>query len=81
MHRKISTTQERRYNQEGWCRGKRRRLPNSWDDIPRNDWRCRSWKRHRSHQWKVLSRSPDAVQLFDGLDEVVPNKPSDTLLP
>lgn len=27
-------------------------LPNSWDDYKRSDFRDRSWKRHRKHQWK-----------------------------
>jgi hypothetical protein len=52
--RNIRTTQERKNNQDGWCRAKRRphRLPNAWDDIPRRDVYDRSWKRHRKHQWK-----------------------------
>lgn len=27
-------------------------IPSSWDDFGRNDFRDRSWKRHRAHQWK-----------------------------
>lgn len=53
-HRRISTTQERRANQDGWCRAARRShvLPNAWDDITRRDIDDRSWKRYRLQQWK-----------------------------
>lgn len=36
-------------------RGKRRghNLPTAWDDICRQDFRTRSWKRHRKTQWKT----------------------------
>lgn len=57
-YRAIRTTQEIRM-QDAWKDvehappvRRRRELPNSWDDISRSDWRIRSWKRHRSHQWK-----------------------------
>jgi hypothetical protein len=34
-------------------RGRRRNLPNSWDDEPlRSDWRIRNWKRFRRTRWK-----------------------------
>ena len=54
-HRRISTTQERRANQDGMCRPSRKphRLPNAYDDIVRKDIDDRSWKRYRDHQWKV----------------------------
>lgn len=53
-YREIGTTQERRANQDGWCRAARRPhvLPNAWDDITRRDMDDRSWKRYRGHQWK-----------------------------
>lgn len=28
------------------------KLPTSWDDDMRSDWRDKSWKRFRKHQWK-----------------------------
>lgn len=28
-------------------------MPTFWDDLPRKGWRDRSWKRYRSHQWKL----------------------------
>ena len=56
-HRRISTTPERRMNSgivhdEGqvFVRGRRRHLPNSWDDFHRG--LQRSWKVHRKTQWK-----------------------------
>ena len=30
----------------------RHNLPTSWDDRCRGDYRVRSWKKHRKHQWK-----------------------------
>ena len=33
-------------------RKRRVKLPTSWDDKARSDWRDRSWKRYRKHQWK-----------------------------
>ncbi len=66
IDRKIHTTQERRANQDGqwikvttlwigeiWIkiRPKRVKLPNSYDDIMRTDWKHRSWKRHRKTQY------------------------------
>lgn len=29
------------------------KVPTSWDDFCRSDWNIRSWKRFRSHQYKV----------------------------
>ena len=63
--RNIRTTQERRANQDGqWVgndfgmkikiRGRRLKLPNAWDDIPRRDWNHRSWKRHRLTQYHII---------------------------
>lgn len=53
--RNMRTTQERRANQDGFCRAKRRAnvLVNAWDDVVRQDMDHRSWKRHRKHQYKV----------------------------
>lgn len=61
FYRRIRTTHERRWA-HAWddeefapkvrSRRNARNLPNSWDDIPRFDWRHRSWKRYRKHQWK-----------------------------
>ncbi len=36
-------------------RGRRRHksLPTSWDDIGLSDWKKKSWKNYRSHQWKA----------------------------
>jgi hypothetical protein len=36
-------------------RGKRRHMsiPNSWDDLSYSDYRKKSWKNYRSHQWKT----------------------------
>jgi len=53
--RRVRTLQEKRANQEGWCRAKRRphRLPDSWDDGDRTDWQDRCWKRYRKTQYKV----------------------------
>ena len=48
FYRGIKTTQELRWNyaHKDFTRGKRRKkmLPNTWDDLPRNDYRDRSWK-------------------------------------
>lgn len=27
-------------------------IPDPWDDIPRTDFKEKSWKRYRKHQWK-----------------------------
>lgn len=53
-HRRPKTTQERRANQDGWCRPSRRprQLPNAWDDLMRGDIDYRSWKYYRKNQWK-----------------------------
>lgn len=53
--RNPRTTQERRANQDGYCRGRRspHRLPSSWDDILVQT--ERSWKRTRKTQYKVKS--------------------------
>jgi hypothetical protein len=48
--RRPKTTQERRANQDGYARGKRRKLPDSWTDINRLSNRC--WKGYRTQQWK-----------------------------
>lgn len=58
MYRRIGTTQERRVNQDNWdgqirVRGRRRQLPSAWDDIHRNDYDDRNWKRHRRTQYKI----------------------------
>ena len=65
MYRAVQTTQERRQaGRRGFIeidehrikvRPKRNevRLANFWMDIPRNDWRHRSWKRHRKTQYKA----------------------------
>lgn len=57
------STQERRQSQETWeglvkIRAKRnaRNLPDAWDDVPRDDFDDRCWKRHRRHQYKVKTR-------------------------
>ena len=52
------TTQERRSNQEGWSRPRRRphRLVHAWDETFRRP--QRSWKKHRRHQWKP-ARHPE----------------------
>lgn len=52
--RNPRTTQEKRANQGGWRRAKRKpkNLPNAWDDILRSDMNHRTWKRHRRTQWK-----------------------------
>ena len=53
--RRIKTTQERRSNQEGWCRGRRKPkvLPNHWDDVPRTV--ENGWKANRKTQYRVLN--------------------------
>jgi len=55
-HRRIRTTQEIRENLccEIEVRGKRRRVPDSWDDISQSHWRDRSWKRLRKTKYKVV---------------------------
>lgn len=52
-YRVIRTTQERRANQEGWCRGRRKphRLPNAWNDYPMYAQRC--WKKYRRTQYRA----------------------------
>ena len=62
--RNPHTTQERRMNgrrdllcidgYEVRLRAKRNQtnLPNTYDDPMRDDWRHRSWKRHRKTQYK-----------------------------
>ena len=56
-HRRPRTTQERRASLEGWARGKRSfsNLPEAWDDIQR-EWRKRTWKEYRKHQWKPKNK-------------------------
>ncbi len=57
-YRRIRTKQELTLNEAyvGYTRGKRRKklLPNSWDDIGRNDFRDTSWKNctKRKRQYK-----------------------------
>lgn len=65
-HRWIGTHQEIRENDfvqhydedaEDYgikVRGRRRRgnLPTPWDDLNVSDWRAKSWKNYRKHQWK-----------------------------
>lgn len=50
-YRRISTTQERRMNcaHVGYTRGKRRNIPNSWDDIGIAD-------RFIKHSWKKVKK-------------------------
>ena len=57
VFRRIRTTQERRANQHGWCRPRRRphRLPDARDDALRMDRRHRSWKRQRPTQYRPVS--------------------------
>jgi len=56
LFRHIRTTQERRYNlseeHKDYVRGKRRKLPEAWDDILISSQYNKSWKRHRSTQYK-----------------------------
>lgn len=56
LFRSIRTTQERRYNSseehKPYVRGKRRHLPEYWDDIPIESQRDICWKRHRNRQYK-----------------------------
>lgn len=54
FYRHPKTTQERRLYDEEYGRSRRStsRLIDAWDDTPRSDWRERSWKKHRRHQWK-----------------------------
>lgn len=63
--RHPATTAERRANQEAWIldindlavfvpvRGRRRNLPQAWDDIPIADLKNRNWKRFRKTRWRV----------------------------
>ncbi len=60
-YRAIRTFQERRYAvnvleeefEPKWRNSRNNHnLPNSWDDIGYSDWRDRSWKCYRKHQWK-----------------------------
>ncbi|QIG65746.1 hypothetical protein phiOC_p081 [Ochrobactrum phage vB_OspM_OC] len=48
---KMKTKQERSRVDE-YTRGKRRKLPNSWDDILCSTVGNNNWKRYRKHQWK-----------------------------
>lgn len=52
--RHPKTTQERRQNQDGWCRPVRgmKRLPNSYDDYWVRAEKC--WKSYRTTQYRVL---------------------------
>lgn len=54
IYRHPRTTQERRAWDPEYGRAKRSpwRLVNAWDDVPRDNWNTRSWKRYRSHQWR-----------------------------
>lgn len=66
-HRRPGTHSERRdtafheaYDEdcleyEVKIRGRRRHksLPTSWDDLSKSDWKAKSWKNYRSHQWKT----------------------------
>ena len=55
-HRRPHTTAERRANQDGWCRGKRKphMLPNTYDDL--NATCTNSWKDHRKTQYHIGGR-------------------------
>ena len=33
-------------------RPERNNLPTAWDDISRDDWNAKNWKKHRKHQWR-----------------------------
>lgn len=67
--RAPATTAERRANQEDWIldiedleihipvRGRRRNLPDAWDDIPTIGLKNRNWKRFRRTRWKPASRA------------------------
>lgn len=51
--RKPKTTGERRANQsEDAKHGRRRDLPNSWDDIMKSSREDRNWKKFRKTKWK-----------------------------
>lgn len=62
FHRRMQTMAERRLvagrvAEEGepeW-RGRRRALPNPWDDFMIGSLGVRSWKRHRKTQWKRIA--------------------------
>jgi hypothetical protein len=62
-HRRIHTMAERRMvkgrmaeeGEPAW-RGRRRNLPNAWDDLMIANRGIRSWKRHRQTQWKIKNR-------------------------
>lgn len=55
IFRKIETTQERKWNvaHKKYVRGKRRKLPNSWDDFLISSNEDRSWKNctKKKKQW------------------------------
>lgn len=55
-YRHMKTYQERRsnYAYEGYTRGKRRNLPEPWDDWGRSDYKHNSWKKctKRKRQYK-----------------------------
>jgi len=57
LFRRPKTQQERKHNQEGYCRPRRRphSLVDNWDDIYRSDRFDRNWKRHRKTQYKTKS--------------------------
>lgn len=84
MHRQVRTTAERRENGHRCSNGisysdehkvkiraKRsmKMLPEAWDDILRQDWNFRSWKRHRKTQWKpishVMANDTSLLEVFD----------------
>ncbi|MCF8354341.1 MAG: hypothetical protein K9H48_07795 [Melioribacteraceae bacterium] len=54
IFRKIRTTQERRWNEDHKkivkIRGRRKNLPDSWEDIKFETQRC--WKKQRKTQYK-----------------------------
>jgi hypothetical protein len=56
MYRRPQTTQERRYNiaHKKYTRGKRRNIPQAWDDIYFSCAYPKGWKdaSKRRHQWK-----------------------------
>lgn len=56
--RHMKTTQERRLNYayKGYTRGKRRHLPESWDDYHRSDIYDRSWKRCTKNKTQWVAR-------------------------
>lgn len=52
--RHPKTTQERRANQEGMCRAKRRpaNVPSSWEDLAKTS--QRSWKCYRKSRYRRI---------------------------